>query len=84
MNFAIAIALLVLFGLLTLSSYVERVYAEVGKFLSREFQENIDYFEQQVEPKLKVSRVARRSVDGDPDPVPDGRDCSCDRVFGFP
>jgi CBS domain containing-hemolysin-like protein len=56
MNFAIAIALVVLFGLLTLSSYVERVYAEIGKFLSREFQENIDYFEQQVEPKLKVSR----------------------------
>jgi CBS domain containing-hemolysin-like protein len=56
MNFAIAIALTVLFGLLTLSSYVERVYAEIGKFLSREFQENIDYFEQQVEPKLKVSR----------------------------
>ncbi len=56
MNFAIAIALVVLFGLLTLSSYVERVYAEIGKFLSREFQENIDYFEQQVEPRLKVSR----------------------------
>jgi putative hemolysin len=56
MNFAIAIALVVLFGLLTLSSYVERVYGEVGKFLSREFQENIDYFEQHVEPKLKVSR----------------------------
>jgi putative hemolysin len=56
MNFAIAIALLVLVGLLTLSSYVERVYAEIGKFLSREFQENIDNFEQQVEPRLKVSR----------------------------
>jgi len=56
MNFAIAITIVVLFGLLTLSSYVERVYAEVGKFLSREFQENIDYFEQQVEPRLKVSR----------------------------
>lgn len=56
MNFAIAITLLVLFGLLTLSSYVERVYAEIGKFLSREFQENIDSFEQLVEPKLKVSR----------------------------
>lgn len=56
MTFAIAIILLVLFGLLTLSSYVERVYAEIGKFLSREFQENIDYFEQQVEPRLKVSR----------------------------
>jgi len=56
MNLAIAITLLVLFGLLTLSSYVERVYAEIGKFLSREFQDNIDNFEQQVEPKLKVSR----------------------------
>jgi len=56
MNFAIAIALAVLIGLLTLSSYVERVYAEIGKFLSREFQENIDNFEQLVEPRLKVSR----------------------------
>src|SRR5207247_5599864 len=56
MNLAIATALLVLLGLLTLSSYVERVYAEIGKFLSREFQDNIDAFEQRVEPKLKVSR----------------------------
>lgn len=56
MNFAIAIALVVLVALLMLSSYVERVYAEIGKFLSREFQENIDNFEQQVEPKLKVAR----------------------------
>ena len=56
MNFAIAITLVILFGLLTLSSYVERVYAEIGKFLSREFQENIDCFEQQIEPRLKVSR----------------------------
>ncbi|HEV2698314.1 MAG TPA: hemolysin family protein [Terriglobales bacterium] len=56
MNFAIAVALTVLLALLTLSSYVERVYAEIGKFLSREFQENIDNFEQQVEPRLKVGR----------------------------
>jgi putative hemolysin len=56
MNLAIAIVLLVLFGLLTLSSYVDRVYTEIGKFLSREFQDNIDSFEQQVEPRLKVSR----------------------------
>ncbi|HJT71809.1 MAG TPA: hemolysin family protein [Terriglobales bacterium] len=56
MNLAIAITLLVLFGLLTLSSYVDRLYAEIGKFLSRDFQDNIDAFEQQVEPKLKVSR----------------------------
>jgi putative hemolysin len=57
MNIAIAITLVGLFALLTLSSYVERVYAEIGKFLSREFQDNIDTFEQQVEPKLKVSRT---------------------------
>jgi putative hemolysin len=56
MNLAIAIVLVLLLGLLTLSSYVERVYAEIGKFLSREFQNNIDAFEQRVEPKLKVSR----------------------------
>lgn len=55
----IAIGLLCL--LLLLSSYVERVYAEMGKFLSREFQENIEVFEQQVEPKLNVSR-ARASL----------------------
>jgi putative hemolysin len=56
MNLAIAITLPVLFGLLTLASYVDRLYAEIGKFLSREFQANIDAFEQVVEPKLKVSR----------------------------
>ena len=50
----IAMGLLCL--VLLLSSYVERVYAEMGKFLSREFQANIDVFEQQVEPRLKVSR----------------------------
>src|SRR6202142_3336182 len=56
MNYAITVTLLGLLALLTLSSYVERVYAEIGKFLSREFQDNIDSFEQQVEPRLKVSR----------------------------
>lgn len=56
MNLAIAITLLVLFGLLTVSSYVDRLYAEIGKFLSRDFQDNIDAFEQEVEPRLRVSR----------------------------
>ncbi|MGO9126520.1 MAG: hemolysin family protein [Terriglobales bacterium] len=56
MNFAIAIALLFLCGLLTLVSYVDRLYSEIGKFLSREFQDNIDAFEQSVEPRLKFSR----------------------------
>lgn len=57
MNYAIVLALLILLGLLTLVSYVDRVYSEIGKFLSREFQDNIDAFEQKVEPKLGVSRA---------------------------
>ncbi len=56
MNLAVAVALLLLLGLLILVSYVDRVYQEIGKFLSREFQSNIDIFEQKIEPKLRVSR----------------------------
>jgi CBS domain containing-hemolysin-like protein len=56
MNFVIAIVLLMLLGLLTLVSYVDRLYTEIGKFLSRDFQANIDAFEHDVEPRLNVSR----------------------------
>ena len=56
MNFAVAFALFLLVGLLTLVSYVDRVFQEAGKFLSREFQDNIDVFEQRVEPKLAINR----------------------------
>ncbi|MGB9071031.1 MAG: hemolysin family protein [Terriglobales bacterium] len=52
----VGIALVLLLGLLTLVSYVDRVYQEIGKFLSREFQDNIDAFEQIIEPKLGVGR----------------------------
>src|SRR5208282_2178008 len=57
----VGIALALLFGLLTLVSYVDRLYQEIGKFLSREFQDNIDAFEQIVEPRLRVTR-ARASL----------------------
>src|SRR6202453_3073876 len=57
MNWAVALALVSLLGLLALASYVDRVYQEIGKFLSREFQDNIDVFEQKVEPALHVSRA---------------------------
>ena len=57
MNVAVAISLLLLVGLLTLVSYVDRVYQEAGRFLSRDFQDNIDAFEQKVEPRLRVSRA---------------------------
>ncbi len=56
MNLPLAILLLALLGLLALVSYVDRLYAEMGKFLSREFQENIEAYEERVEPRLHVSR----------------------------
>ena len=58
---AVGMAFVLLLGLLVLVSYVDRVYQEIGKFLSREFQDNIDVFEQKVEPRLRVSR-ARASL----------------------
>jgi putative hemolysin len=61
MNLAVMLVLLLLLGLLTLVSYVDRVYQEIGKFLSRDFQDNIDVFEQKVEPNLHASR-ARASL----------------------
>ncbi|HTK94276.1 MAG TPA: transporter associated domain-containing protein [Terriglobales bacterium] len=53
---AIFPAMVALFALLTLVSYVERLYTEMGKFLAREFQENIEAFERDVEPRLTVTR----------------------------
>ncbi len=55
MSIPLSIALLVLMVLLALVSYVDRLFAEMGKFLSREFQENIEAYEQLVEPRLKVT-----------------------------
>jgi putative hemolysin len=56
MIYAVGVALVLLIGLLTLVSYVDRLYTEIGRFLSREFQDNIDSFEQKIEPRLKASR----------------------------
>jgi CBS domain containing-hemolysin-like protein len=56
MNYAVAGAIVVLIWLLSLVSYVDRLYTEMGKFLSREFQDNIESFEQNVEPRLKMAR----------------------------
>jgi CBS domain containing-hemolysin-like protein len=48
----IALAFLVLIALLVISAYASRLYTESGRFLSREFQENIELFEHQIEPRL--------------------------------
>jgi len=56
MTVPLFILLLFLLALLALVSYVDRLHAEMGRFLSREFQENIDAYQEQVEPRLRVSR----------------------------
>jgi putative hemolysin len=48
--------LLALIVVETLASYVSRVYAEFGKILSREVQENLDAWEEHIEPHLGLSR----------------------------
>jgi putative hemolysin len=56
MSYAVAMVIISLLALLTLVSYVDRLYGEIGRFLSREFQDNIDIFEHSIEPRLGVSR----------------------------
>jgi len=56
MNLPLLILLIVLLALLALVSYVNRLYHEMGKFLSREFQENIEAYEHLAEPRLGVGR----------------------------
>jgi CBS domain containing-hemolysin-like protein len=50
--------LLILFVALveTLASYISRVYAEFGKILSREVQDNLDAWEERIEPHIGLSR----------------------------
>jgi putative hemolysin len=56
MTILFAMAIAALLFTLTLASYVDRLYFEMGKFLAREFQENIDAWEQKVEPRLGSNR----------------------------
>jgi CBS domain containing-hemolysin-like protein len=42
--------------LLALASYVDRVYTEMGKFLAREYEENIEAWTRAVEPRLHLGR----------------------------
>ena len=56
MTIVFAVAIAALLFTLTLASYVDRLYFEMGKFLAREFQENIEAWEQKVEPRLGANR----------------------------
>src|ERR1700680_1653602 len=50
------LALAVLLVILALAAYVDRVYSEMGKFLAREYQDNIDAWTRAVEPRLRLGR----------------------------
>ncbi|MEK6398667.1 MAG: hemolysin family protein [Terriglobus sp.] len=54
MIFALWIVLLL--AVLTLSSYADRVYSEMGKFLARAYQENLDAWTERIEPRFGLSR----------------------------
>lgn len=56
MNIASAFLIAALLIALTFASYVDRLYSEMGKFLALEFQENIDVWEQRIEPRLGMNR----------------------------
>jgi len=53
---AYGLTLTALLAVLALAAYVDRVYSEMGKFLAREYQDNIDAWTQEVEPRLRLSR----------------------------
>jgi putative hemolysin len=52
-----AIGMVVLLALVeTLASYMSRVYAEFGKILAHEIEENLDAWEELIEPQLGLTR----------------------------
>ena len=56
MSLGYFITLTLLLVILALAAYVDRIYSEMGKFLAREYQDNIDAWEQSIEPKLRLGR----------------------------
>ncbi len=49
-------ALCTLLSVLSVASYADRVYSEMGKFLAREYQDNLDAWVERMEPRLGLSR----------------------------
>ena len=56
MNWAFTAALVTLLIVLAIAAYIDRIYFEIGKVLSREYTENIEVWESKVEPALRLSR----------------------------
>jgi putative hemolysin len=56
MSLLTLILVVLLAAISALAAYISRVYSEFGKILSREVQENLDVWEERVEPQLGLSR----------------------------
>src|ERR1035441_8267308 len=56
MSLSFILLILVLAAVETLASYISRVYSEFGKILTREIEENLDAWEELVEPQLGLTR----------------------------
>jgi CBS domain containing-hemolysin-like protein len=56
MSTPIILMIVLLAAIEMLASYISRVYAEFGKILSHEVQENLDAWEELVEPQLGLTR----------------------------
>lgn len=57
MTFLLFVLFTVGIALLTLFAYVDRLYTEMGKFYLIGVEDNLDVFEREVEPGLKLDRV---------------------------
>ena len=58
MSAAFLLTLVALLMVLFIAAYIDRIYSEMGKFLAREYQDNIDSWEELVEPRLGLGREA--------------------------
>jgi putative hemolysin len=58
MSAAFTLTLVALLMVLFIAAYIDRIYSEMGKFLAREYQDNIDAWEELVEPRLGLGREA--------------------------
>lgn len=56
MNFLFGCGVIALLALMTLAAYAERMYAEMDRFLSRDTSDALETWENEVEPRLKLSR----------------------------
>jgi CBS domain containing-hemolysin-like protein len=56
MTLSFILLILSLAAIATLASYISRVYSEFGKILTREVEENLDAWEELVEPHLGLTR----------------------------